>query len=54
MVKATMVEVKKYLSVPGKAVSTQEIRELSQEERDELALLVGAELDGGAEAAAAA
>lgn len=54
MAKATMVEVKNYLSVPGNPVSTQEIRELSQEERDELALLVGAELDKGGAAAAAA
>lgn len=54
MVKATMVEVKKYLSVPGKPVATQEIRELSPEERDELALLVGAELERGTEATVAA
>jgi hypothetical protein len=54
MVKATMAEVKKYLSVPGKPVSTQEIRELHQEERDELALLVGAELEKGGEEEVAA
>ena len=54
MAKATMVEVKKYLSVPDRPVSTQEIRELSQAERDELALQVGADLELSAEGAAAA
>lgn len=54
MTKATMTQVKEFFSVPGKLVKMAEIQELSKEERDELALLVGAELEKGDEGADAA
>lgn len=54
MTKATMTQVKEFFSVPGKPVKMAEIQELSKEERDDLGLLVGAELDKGAEGTVAA
>ena len=42
--KASPMQVKDYLSVPTKPVTMTELKELSKEDREELALLVGAEL----------
>lgn len=44
MAKASLLQVKDYLSVPGNPVSITEMKELSKEDREELAFLVGAEL----------
>ena len=42
---ASLMQVKNYLSVPGNPVTMTELKELSKEDRAELAELVGIELD---------
>ena len=44
MGKASLMQVKDYLSVPMKPVTMTELKELTKDDREELAHLVGIEL----------
>lgn len=44
MAKASLMQVKEYLSTPMKPVSMTELKELTKDDREELAELVGVEL----------
>jgi hypothetical protein len=39
------MQVKEFFSVPGKPVTMQELKDLTKEDKDELRLLVGEELN---------